>query len=416
MPAVDIQDKDTVRRVGVMLFLGFSSGLPLALIGTTLQAWLTVAGTDVRTIGLFALVGMPYTLKFLWSPLMDRYAWPWLGRRRDWMILTQVLLAAAIASMAFWTPAQGAEALAVVALLVAFLSASQDVAYDAYRTDVLDTRERGPGTALSVSGYRVAMLVSGAVALILADRVGWRETYLLMAASMSIGIVTTLLAPAIEQRIAGPQNLAAAVVEPFVEFFRRRQAAVLLLLIVLYKLGDAFAGSLTTTFLVRELGFSIAEVGVINKGAGLVATLAGALLGGALMMRLRLYPALLAFGALQAVTNLGFYALAMAGKSYAGMTAVVVLENFAGGMGTCAFTVLVMALCDHRYTATQFALLTALASLGRVFVGAPAGYVVHAVGWADFFLATFAAALPGLLLLLALKRSVMTLDDNRQGR
>jgi PAT family beta-lactamase induction signal transducer AmpG len=406
MPVAGRDDKDAGRRLGAMLALGFASGLPLALTSGTLQAWLTVEGIDVRTIGLFALVGLPYTFKFLWSPVMDRYNLPWLSRRRDWMLLTQAGLVAVIALMAFWTPARGVTAVASLAVLVALLSASQDVVYDAYRADALRPAERGLGTGLSVSGYRIAMLVSGALALVLAAEFGWRDTYLLMAALMLFGAGATLWAPAVGQVAQPPRDLVAAVIEPFAQFLRRERAPALLGLIVLYKLGDACAGSLTTTFLIRELGFTIAEVGVINKGAGLAATLIGALAGGVLMTRLKLYRALLLFGILQAVTNLGFFTLTLIGKSYAGMTAVVVLENLAGGMGTSAFVALLMALCDRRYSATQYALLSALAALGRVLVGAPSGYAVAAWGWGAFFLLTVLLALPALGLLRMLRRVV----------
>lgn len=401
-------------RVSVMLFLGFSSGLPLALTSGTLQAWLTVAGIDIRTIGIFALVGLPYTFKFLWSPLMDRFVPPWLGRRRGWMIIAQLCLMVAIGAMAASSLDERLWLLAVLALTVAFLSASQDIAFDAYRADILRPPERGLGAALSVSGYRVAMLVSGALALIMAERIGWQNTYLVIAALMTVGVVTTLLSPEPEEAGETPKTVTSAIVEPLREFLTRHAALSLLLLIVLYKLGDAFAGTLTTAFLIRGLGFSTGEVGVINKGLGLIALLLGALSGGVLMVRLRMYQSLLWFGLLQAVTNLGFMALAAAGKDYLGMALVVAMENFAGGMGTAAFVALLMALCDHRYTATQFALLSALAAIGRVVVGPVSGYLVESLGWVDFFLLTFFSALPGLGLLWLLRGTIETLNDSQE--
>jgi MFS transporter, PAT family, beta-lactamase induction signal transducer AmpG len=398
------------RRISTMLFLGFSSGLPLALTSGTLQAWLTVAGIDIRTIGIFALVGLPYTFKFLWSPLMDRFVPPWLGRRRGWMIISQFCLMVAIGAIAAISPNELLWLLGVLAFMVAFLSASQDIAFDAYRADILRPSERGLGAALSVFGYRVAMLVSGALALITAERIGWQSTYLVMAVLMTVGMVTTFLSLEPEEVAETPKTVTSAIVDPLREFLARRAALSLLLLIVLYKLGDAFAGTLTTAFLIRGLGFSVSEVGVINKGLGLIALLLGALSGGALMVRLRMYQSLLWFGLLQAITNLGFMALAVVGKDYLGMALVVALENFAGGMGTAAFVALLMALCDHRFTATQFALLSALAAIGRVLVGPASGYLVEAIGWADFFLLTFFSALPGLGLLWLLKRTVETLE------
>lgn len=392
------------RRLAVMLPLGFASGLPLALTSGTLQAWLTVAGVDLRAIGLFTLVGLPYTVKFLWAPLMDRFTPPWLGRRRGWMVLAQAGLIAGVAAMAVFGPQPGTKAAEVLwlfgalAVLVAFLSASQDIAFDAYRADVLRPADRGLGAAVSVTGYRLAMLVSGALALILSERIGWRGTYLLMAGLMSVGLVTALASPEPEEPPAQPRSLAAAVWGPVQEFFGRPAAPWFLLLIVLYKIGDAFAGSLTTAFLIRGVGFSPTEVGVVNKGMGLAATIVGALIGGALTAKWGLFRSLLYFGVLQAVSNLAFMLLAWTGKSYGVMVLAVAFENLSGGMGTATFVALLMALCDHRYTATQFAALSALASLGRVFVGPPSGYLVEAVGWVRFFFVTFLAALPGLWL------------------
>ena len=391
-----------------MLPLGFASGLPLALTAGTLQAWLTVTGVDLRTIGIVTLVGLPYTLKFLWSPLMDRFVPPWLGRRRGWMIATQLALIAGIAAMAVTGPADAIWALSVLAIAVAFLSASQDIAFDAYRADVLLAPERGIGAGVSVIGYRIAMLISGAVALILSDHIGWQSTYLLMAGLMFIGVATTLFSPEPSSAITPPRTLSEAVWGPIREFFSRSPALGLLLLIILYKVGDAFAGTLTTAFLIRGVGFSPTEVGVVNKGMGLLATLLGALAGGAFMVRMGLFRALLLFGSLQAVSNLSFMVLAWTGKSYVVMVSAVAFENLSGGMGTAAFVALLMSLCDHRYTATQFALLSALAALGRVFVGPPSGYLVETVGWVIFFFITFLAALPGLGLLWRLRKYLGT--------
>jgi PAT family beta-lactamase induction signal transducer AmpG len=400
-------------RVATVLVLGFASGLPLALSSGTLQAWMTVAGVDIKTIGLFSLVGLPYTVKFLWAPVMDRYAPNFLGRRRGWVALTQLLLMGVIAVMGAMDPTRAPLALAAMALLLAFASASQDIVVDAYRTDVLREPERGLGAAVSVLGYRLALLVSGALALILSDHIGWRNTYWLMAALLAIGLVAAFLGPEPDEQVRPPRTLAEAVVGPLREFFSRPEAGVMLLLIVLYKLGDAFAGSLTTAFLIRGAGFTPTDVGAINKGLGLFATIIGALFGGGLMVRLGLYRALLLFGILQAVSNLAFMVLAWAGKSYPLMVVAVAFENIAGGMGTAAFVALLMALCDHRFSATQFALLSALAAIGRVFVGPPSGLLVDAVGWVWFFFCTFLVALPGLLLLWHLRRRVSDLGHAR---
>jgi MFS transporter, PAT family, beta-lactamase induction signal transducer AmpG len=394
------------RRVAVVCLLGFSSGLPLALTTGTLQAWMTVSGVDLATIGIMTLVGIPYTWKFLWAPFMDRYVPPFLGRRRGWIVGTQVLLGIGIAIMGALDPATMPWALAALALMVAFISASQDVVFDAYRADVLRPEERGIGAAVSVLGYRLAMLVSGAMALILSDQIGWQNTYWLMALFMITAIGATLFGPEPEVVVTPPRTLTEAVIEPLKEFFARHGAWGLLLLIVLYKLGDAFAGSLTTAFLIRGVDFTPTEVGAINKGMGLAATLVGVVFGGVLMAKLGLFKSLLAFGILQAISNLTFMWLASIGKDYSVMILAVGFENLAGGMGTAAFVALLMAMCDKRFTASQFALLSALAAVGRVYVGPASGYMVESIGWTTFFGFTFLVALPGLFLLYAMRRTI----------
>lgn len=389
--------------IALMLFMGFSSGLPLALTGGTLQAWMTVAGVDIRTIGVFSLVGLPYTIKFLWSPLMDRFVPPYLGRRRGWMLTMQGCLIIGIAAMGFSDPGQAPFTIAAFALFVALSSASQDIVIDAYRTDILKEAERGVGVAIFVMGYRIAMLISGALALILADRLGWRETYFIMAAVMLAGVIATLFAKEPDHQIARPQSLNEAVWGPLRDFFSRENAVVMLLLIVLYKLGDAYAGTLTTAFLIRGMGFSPTEVGTINKGLGLIALIFGALFGGTIMIKLRMFRALLLFGVLQAVSNLSFMLLAWTGKSYAMMVFAVGFENFSGGMGTSALVALLMAMCNKRYSATQYALLSSLAALGRIFVSPTSGFLVESAGWAAFFFITTLTAIPGLWMVLILK-------------
>lgn len=394
------------RRVAVVCLLGFSSGLPLALTTGTLQAWMTVSGVDLATIGIMTLVGIPYTWKFLWAPFMDRYVPPFLGRRRGWIAGTQMLLGLGIAIMGSLNPATMPWAIAALALMVAFVSASQDIVFDAYRADVLRPEERGIGAAVSVLGYRLAMLVSGALALILSDQIGWQNTYWLMAALMISAIGATLFGPEPEVVVTPPKTLTEAVIEPLKEFFARHGAWGLLILIVLYKLGDAFAGSLTTAFLIRGVEFTPTEVGAINKGMGLAATLVGVVFGGVLMAKLGLFKSLLAFGILQAISNLTFMWLAAIGKDYTVMVLAVGFENLAGGMGTAAFVALLMAMCDKRFTASQFALLSALAAVGRVYVGPASGYMVEAIGWTTFFGFTFLAALPGLVLLYLMRQSI----------
>lgn len=393
------------RRVLVMLPLGFVSGLPLALTSGTLQAWLTVEGVDLKTIGIFTMVGLPYTLKFLWAPVMDRVVPPWLGRRRGWMVLTQLCVAIGLVLMAATNPKVHPGWMAAYAMLVAFLAASLDIVFDAYRTDTLHPQERGLGAAVWVNGYRIALLASGAGALVLADHVGWQLTYLAMAAVMLAGVGIVLISPN-PTFVAGiPKGIREAVGAPLAEFFGRTHAVGFLAVIMLYKLGDAFASALQTTFLIGGLGFSATDVGAV-KGLGIFATLLGAFWGGLLMIRSGLVRSLLIFGVLQAVSNLGFVALAVAGKNGTALTAVIVVENVTGGMGTAAFVALVMSLCDPRYTATQFALLSSLEALGRVFAGRPSADVVALVGWTQFFVLTVVVALPGLWAVWRIRHSI----------
>ena len=459
------------RRMAAMLLLGFASGLPLALSAGSLQAWLTVSGVDIKTIGFFALAGLPYTFKFVWAPLIDRFEPRWLGRRRGWLVLTQLLLALACVVMSGLDPAVSIPAMGACAVAIAFLSASQDVVFDAYRSDLLTASERGAGAAVSVLGYRLAMLVSGGLALILAEQwLGWPGTYRAMAGLFVVLSLVSLWAPRLADTVRpsspvrrelvgfvamlaggggtwllvsslpwemlepgrfgrlGIQTLcmlaAFAValkaarwagfpsfVAPWDAFFTRERAWALLALIVLYKLGDAFAGSLSTTFLIRGAGFTQTEVGAVNKVLGLWATIVGAIAGGAWLARRPLYGALLTFGLLQAVSNLGYWLLSVMPKSYALMTAAIGIENLCGGMGTAAFVAFLMALTDTRFSAAQFALLSALAAVGRVYVGPASGVLVEAYGWPTFFVMTVAAALPGVLLLWWLRRTIEGLSS-----
>jgi len=395
----------TTRRIGVMLPLAFASGLPLALTHETLRQWLNHEHVPLTTIGLIGLVGLPYTLKFLWAPFMDRFVPPWLGRRRGWMFVTQMCLMAGIVSMAITGPGNSVLLFGFLAFLLSFVSASQDIAFDAYRTDVLSPPERGFGAAITVTTYRIAMLVSGGFALFLADQYGFSWTYLIMAFLMVVGLLGTFLSPDPDTPPFAPNTLRQAYEGPMREFFSRSYAVWLLVLVVLYKLGDAFAGFFTGVFL-EQVGFSLSEIGAVYKGMGLGATLLGALAGGGLMVRMGLFHSLLVFGMLQAISNLSFFLLALTGKSYPLMVGAVAFENFSGGMGTAAFVAFLMSLCDSRYTAAQYALLSALAAFGREFVGPPSGYLVEAFGWATFFILTFLSALPGLILLMFLKKRI----------
>lgn len=399
------------RKIAIVALLGFSSGLPLALTGGTLQAWMTIDGIDLSTIGIFALVGIPYTFKFLWSPLMDRFFMPFLGRRRGWILIAQIGLIIGITAMASLSPRESIYQLGILALIVSFLSASQDIVIDAYRTDILHEKERGAGVAVHVMGYRIALLLSGAFAMIISEVIGWKNTYLLMAAIMLLGVLATFFGEEPENP-SYPKNFNEAVIGPLKNYFSKNMAITLLFLIVLYKLGDAYAGTMTTPFLIRGVGFSAGEVGAINKGLGFVSVIFGALIGGALMSRLGLFHSLLVFGALQAISNLSFMILSWIGKSYSMLIFAVAFENISGGMGTTAFVSLLMALCDQRYSATQYALLSSLASLGRIFISPTSGFLVESVGWPLFFLITALLALPGLWLLLRMRNEFYVFNGN----
>ena len=499
-----------VHRLFAVTVLGCASGLPLALTGQAMQAWLTADGIDIATIGFLSLVGLPYTFKFLWAPLMDRFEPPWLGRRRGWLVLTQLALAAALFWMAATPPASALGAFALIAGLVAWLSASQDVVVDAYRTDILASAERGFGSSLFVLGYRLAMILSGGIAFIWVDaRQGggwsWPEVYralalfmigaavfsalfaprlvaaarpvtvarndllgfLAVAVAVATGFIATrfafsrlareLVAPLVAATGAAPPlperwaDLVAlfagiAFTVPLVAFAARRArfetflgslasyfaqpgAAPFLAFIVLYKLGDAFAGSLLTPFLLQAMHYSTAEVGVVNKVIGLWLTIGGALIGGALMIRLGLWRALMLFGVLQMLGNLGFWWLSLHGRDAlpglvipafdwgfvklavatpvdGGLLMAIASENITSGMGTAAFVAFLMSLCNRRFSATQFALLSAFASVGRVWVGPLAGVLAQSIGWPAFFLASIVVALPALVLLAVLRRPI----------
>ncbi|MBD0334646.1 MAG: AmpG family muropeptide MFS transporter [Cyanobacteria bacterium Co-bin13] len=384
-----------------LLCLGFASGLPLFLTSQTLQAWMTTAGVDLGTIGWFTLVALPYSLKFLWSPLLDRYVPPFLGRRRGWLVVTQLGLVLAIGAMALQNPQQALTMVAVNALIIAFLSASQDIAFDAYRTDVLEKREMGAGAAVAVLGYRIALLATGSAALILADRISWPLVYLVMAGLMGLAIAFSVFAPEPVTVNRPPATLAEAVVMPFEEFFQRsgtRRGVLILVFIVLYKLGDALVNNMVTPFLL-SMNFTQTDIGAIRGGMGLFATIVGTLVGGALLSRIGINRSLWVFGILQAVSNLAYFVLAQVGQNYPLMVLSINIENFCAGLGTAAFVAFLMSLCNASFSATQYALLSSLMAVSRDILAAPAGQIAQATGWPLFFLLTLVTALPGLLLL-----------------
>lgn len=396
------------RHMLICVMLGFTSGLPLFILYNLLSAWLKAEQVDLKSIGLFALVGFPYTWKFLWSPLMDRFRFPMLGRRRGWMFFTQLALLATIGSMGFFSPVTDLTMIVFLAGLVAFLSASQDIVIDAYRREMLSDREQGSGTALFVNAYKMSTLVPGSLSLILSDFLSWQVVFSVTALFMLPGVFTTLLIR--EPSIYGepPRTLREAVVLPFKEFIERSgwsHAAMILAFIFLYKLGDSMATALATPFYM-DLGYSRTQIGLVAKNAGLWASLAGGILGAVWLEKTGVNRGLWIFGVLQAVAILGFALLAQVGAGAPGVVPdtfllglVIGVEAFAVGLGTAAFTAYIATATDSRYTATQFALFTSLAAVPRTFFNALTGYIVAHTGWFEFFLICFALALPGMLLL-----------------
>ena len=393
---------DKVRSFGppawiALALLGFSSGLPLALTDSTLKAWLKSAGLDLRTIGFFALVGLPYNLKFLWAPFLDRFSLPFLGRRRGWMIISQFLLALALFFLSQGDPTGNLAWVAALALGIAFLSASQDIVADAWRTEKLPKAHQGTGIAVWIGAYRVALLAAGAGALIIAEHYGWAATYQLMAILAILGVAGTLLAEEPED-IRPPKTIKEAVVEPWKDFLKRNGAFLALGFIVLYKLGDQLASSLTVPFLL-DIGYKMDVIGAITKGVGLPALIAGGLVGGFLMKKWPLKRSLLVFGIIQVFAVLSLLLPAMLSKHNALLGTVIAMENLGFGMGTSAYVALIMRLCNPAYTGTQFSLLTSLSALPRTLVASTVGDAATIYGWAGYFGMCAFAALPGLLLL-----------------
>jgi len=383
-------------------FLGFTSGLPLFILYNLLSAWLKSEGVDLKAIGLFALVGFPYTWKFLWSPFLDRYPLPFLGRRRGWMLLTQVVAMLAVMAMGFFNPVTDIWMVVGLAAVVAFFSASQDIVVDAYRREWLTDAQLGSGTAVFVNAYKLSTLVPGSLSLILSDFIPWSTVFLITGAFILIGVLTTLMLPEPALRGKPPQSLRAAVIEPFEEFVTRRgwrYALLILAFIFLYKLGDSMATALATPFYM-DLGFTRTQIGLVAKNAGLWASLGGGLLGAYWLQKITIARGLWIFGVLQAAAILGFAVLAKVGLSPWVLAWVIGFEAFAVGLGTAAFTAYIAQTTDPRYTATQFALFTSLAAVPRTFINAMTGYIVEAMGWFNFFILCFVLALPGMLLLM----------------
>jgi len=390
------------RKMLALLLLGFSSGLPAGLVAGTLTAWLTDAGIDVKTIGFFSLIALPYAAKPLWAPLVDRFSLPFAGRRRGWLFTTQVALMIAIWSLSGHDPAAAITGFIIAAIVVAFVSATHDIVVDAYRSDILAEHEAGAGVAGYVLGFRCAGILTGWAALSLADACSWPVVYQLMAGCVGIGLIGTLLAPEPPPPADPPRGFDQVIVQPFVTFLARRGlrgTLAVLAFVVLYKLGDHILGNVATTFLLRELAFDKEVVGAVQGGVGLAATVAGVVLGGALVARLGINRCLWIFGALQGGSNVGYWLLARVGADRAWLVGTIATENLCGGLATAAFLGFLLRQCDARFSATQFALLSGLMTLGRTLLAAPAGALVEHLGWPGFFLFSAAAALPGLALL-----------------
>jgi PAT family beta-lactamase induction signal transducer AmpG len=390
------------RRILICVFTGFTSGLPLYVLIQLVPAWLRVEGVGLAEIGFFALVGFPYTWKFIWAPVMDRYTLPFLGRRRGWMLVTQLALLASIASMGFIKPDLSIWTVAYLAAAVAFFSASQDIVLDAYRRELLPDAELGIGNAIHVQAYRLAGLVPGSLALILADHLPWHTVFVIVALFMGVGVLLTF---AIQEAISNPtppRTLREAVVEPFREFVQRKGmsgAALILAFMFLYKLGDNMATALQSPFFV-DVGFTLTQIGVISKFAALIAATVGGLVGGIIMIKLGINRALWIFGFVQVISIFGFALLSVVGADPWTLGGVVAFEYLGVGLGTAAFTAFIARTTNPIFAATQFALFTALTAVPRTLANAVTGVIVEQVGWTTFFLLCAVLAIPGMLLLV----------------
>ena len=388
------------RRTFILLLLGFASGLPLYLTGSTLKAWMTDEGLSLGAIGLFSFVTLPYSLKVFWAPILDRFALPGFGRRRGWMLLMQAGMALALILMALSEPRMGLMRVVVLALAVAFTSATFDIAVDAWRAEALEQKQLGLGNSIHIAAYRVAMLVSGGLALILAQVLGWRNTYLAMAGLTVLGMAGTWLAENTDATAPAPRTLQEAVVGPLRNLLQRKGIFHLLAFAVFYKLGDWLAESMTIPFLLRGMGFTKMQVGSVQKTTAMVAIILGGLLGGWMLTRVSLRKALWICGFVQAGSILGFWAISLLGRHLPLLVAANTLENLAFGMGGSAFAALLMGACDRRYTGTQYALFSALMALPRTLFAGLTGFMADWYGWTLYFPVCAAAAVPGLLLLL----------------
>jgi PAT family beta-lactamase induction signal transducer AmpG len=396
------------RRMLICIFTGFSSGLPLYLLLNLVPAWLYTEGISIKAIGLLALMQIPYIWKFLWSPLLDRFALPRLGRRRGWMAATQILLLVLIAGLGLFSPSTDLQAIVVLATLLSFVSATQDIALDAYRRELLPDHELGLGNSVHVNAYRIAGLVPGSLSLILADHLPWGEVFAITALFMLPGLAMTLMVSEKVSRRGTPRTLREAVIEPFREFLNRagwREALLMLAFIFFYKLGDSLCTALATPFYL-SMGFAKSEIGLVAKHAGLWPAVIGGLLGGLWMVKLGINRALWLFGVVQVASIFGFAWLAWMGPNQVvgaeqllQLALVIGFEALGVGLGTAAFVAFIARATNPLYTATQYALFSSLAAVPRTLINSGAGYLVEQMGWFGFFLLCAALAVPGMLLL-----------------
>ena len=387
------------RRILVAFLMGFSSGLPLLLTIGVLQAWMKEKDVDLTWIGMITLVQLPYTWKFIWAPVLDRFTLPFLGRRRGWLLIAQLCLIVSIITLGYSDPVKNAMTMVVAAVLVSFFSASQDIVVDAYRREDLADEELGLGSSMYIYGYRLGMLLAGGGGMILADHMPYARVYLIMAACMVPAVLTTLLTPEPKVGAGAPRTMKEAVLNPMVEYFSRNNAVWILVFILLYKVGDTMASAITTPFYL-DLGFSKTDIGAVVKVFGTGATLAGAFLGGVILLRLGINRSLWIFGILQAISTACFAILARIGYSIPALSGVIAFENLTSGMGTAAFVAFMASITNKKFTATQYALLTSLIGVPRTFASAITGILAKHIGWENFFIACALVAIPGMLLLL----------------
>jgi len=395
------QDMLFNRRNLICLFQGFSSGLPLYILVTLVPAWLRGAGVDLSTIGLLSLVTLPYTLKFVWAPLLDRYRPPFLGRRRGWAVVTQVLLLINIGVLGVRQPENSIQTIAILMFTISVFSATQDVVLDAYRREMLADHELGIGNSFFINAYRLSGFVSGSLALILSDIIPWQLVYWIVASFMLVGVVTTFAVAETSDDAIAPRSLREAVVDPFIEFFSRngwRSGFLVLAFIVCYKLGDSMATALQTPFFI-DLNFSRTEIGLIVKAATTWSSIAGTALGGFVMLKMSINRALWLFGVVQMITILGFALLAKLGHNPVALFAAVSAEYLGVGLGGVALAAFMAKQTSYRFVATQLALLTSISALSRTFANATTGFIIEGVGYFNFFLLCMILAVPGMLLL-----------------